>query len=55
MEGPLWWEARSALADIAGMAALYDVDGVDLYFVNDKTEGSNLRVRLDISHPLPCD
>jgi len=43
MEGPLWWEARAALADIAGLAALFDVDGVDLYFVNDRTEGCNLR------------
>jgi len=43
MEGPLWYEARDALAGIADAAARYDTNGIDLYFLNDETVGHNLR------------
>jgi len=39
----LWEEAKSALAEIALMAAKYDIDGVDIHFVNDKNEGIGLK------------
>ncbi|KZT50428.1 hypothetical protein CALCODRAFT_504746 [Calocera cornea HHB12733] len=39
----LWYEAKSALAEIATMAAKYDIDGVDIYFVNDRKQGIGLK------------
>lgn len=33
MEGALWFEAREALAGVAGMAAKYDADGIDICFL----------------------
>ncbi|EJU06389.1 hypothetical protein DACRYDRAFT_19564 [Dacryopinax primogenitus] len=39
----LWDDAKDALAEIALLAARYDIDGVDIHFVNDKREGTNLR------------
>lgn len=44
MEGALWFEARDALAGIADVAARYDSDGVDIYFLNDPAVGKNLSV-----------
>lgn len=44
MEGPLWFEARDALAGIADVAARYDTDGVDIYFLNSQMVGIGLKV-----------
>jgi hypothetical protein len=33
MEGPLWFEAREALAGVASLAGKYDTDGVDIVFL----------------------
>lgn len=44
MEGPLWYEARDALAGIADVAARYDVGGVDIHFLNNPLVGKHLKV-----------
>jgi hypothetical protein len=44
MEGPLWFEARDALAGLADIAARYDSDGVDVYFLNSHRVGTGLHV-----------
>lgn len=33
MAGPLWSEARDALAGVAEIASKYDTDGIDIYFL----------------------
>ncbi|KZO98173.1 hypothetical protein CALVIDRAFT_478973 [Calocera viscosa TUFC12733] len=43
----LWDEAKRALGEIATMAAKYDIDGVDIYFVNDRKQGIGLRQTAD--------
>lgn len=43
MAGPLWVETRDALADIAEAAARYDTNGIDLYFLNNESVGTNLK------------
>ncbi|KAG9019694.1 hypothetical protein FRB90_011503 [Tulasnella sp. 427] len=43
MEGPLWYEARDALAGIADVAARYDLDGIDVHFLNSPIVGNGLR------------
>ncbi|KAG8883459.1 hypothetical protein FRB97_006587 [Tulasnella sp. 331] len=43
MEGALWVETREALAGIADVAARYDADGVDIYFLNDLIVGRNMK------------
>jgi len=43
MHGALWTEARDALASLAETASKYDTDGIDVYFLNDTTVGSNMR------------
>lgn len=43
MEGPLWYEARDALAGIAEVAARYDLDGIDVHFLNNPIVGQGLR------------
>ena len=35
MAGPRWNEAYSALAELSRIASQYDLDGVDLHFLND--------------------
>lgn len=42
MEGALWEEARAALARLADMAARYDSDGIDIYFLNAPEVGRGL-------------
>jgi uncharacterized protein YegL len=42
MQGALWAEARDALASLAETAAKYDADGIDVYFLNDRSVGSNM-------------
>ena len=46
MEGTLWVEARDALAGIADVAARYDADGVDIYFLNNPSVGRGMRVSI---------
>ncbi|KAG8900547.1 hypothetical protein FRB99_005986 [Tulasnella sp. 403] len=43
MEGALWIEAREALSGIADVAARYDSDGIDIYFLNSRLVGKNMR------------
>ncbi|KAG8955522.1 hypothetical protein FRC03_011112 [Tulasnella sp. 419] len=43
MDGPLWYEAREALAGVADVAARYDADGVDVHFLNNPVVGRNIR------------
>ncbi|KAG8932094.1 COP9 signalosome (CSN) subunit [Tulasnella sp. 417] len=43
MDGPLWYEARDALAGIAEVAARYDLDGIDVHFLNNPIVGRGLR------------
>ncbi|KAJ7937032.1 hypothetical protein B0H13DRAFT_1588674, partial [Mycena leptocephala] len=38
-----WYEAGEALAALADTAQKYDSDGIDLYFLNDKTEALNIK------------
>lgn len=33
MAGPLWWEAKEALTQLAELAAKYDEDGLDIHFL----------------------
>ncbi|GJJ07362.1 hypothetical protein Clacol_001564 [Clathrus columnatus] len=48
MEGPLWFEAKDALAGIAALAARYDTNGIDLYFLNSPTVGTNLKSAAEV-------
>jgi len=48
MEGALWYEAREALAGIVDVAGRYDLDGVDLYFLNSDLKGKNLRTSAEV-------
>ncbi|KAG8696563.1 hypothetical protein FRC08_007070 [Ceratobasidium sp. 394] len=52
MEGESWAEARDALAGLADAAAKYDQDGIDVHFLNDSRVGTNMKVRLAITHSL---
>lgn len=46
MAGTRWSEARDALMDVAEQAAMYDEDGVDVFFLNSKVKGTGMKVRL---------
>jgi uncharacterized protein with von Willebrand factor type A (vWA) domain len=48
MAGELWESAKTALMAVATVAAEYDVDGVDIYFLNSKRVGRELRNDGDI-------
>jgi len=48
MEGALWADAREALAGIADLAAKYDSNGVDVYFLNDGRSATNLTNGSDV-------
>jgi hypothetical protein len=41
---PLQLKARDALSSLADVTAKYDADGIDVYFLNNKTYASNVRV-----------
>jgi len=43
MYGPLWADAREALAGVADLAAEYGSDGVDVYFLNDTHSGMAMK------------
>ena len=45
MAGERWEQARTAMMGVAEIAAIYDVDGVDIYFSNSKRAGKELKVR----------
>jgi uncharacterized protein YegL len=57
MAGARWADAREALAGIADLAAKYDSDGVDVYFLNnarfamDVTDGRDVKQLFDFVHP----
>lgn len=48
MAGPLWSEARDALAGVAEIASKYDTDGIDIYFLNSPLVGNGLRHAADV-------
>ncbi|EIW76365.1 hypothetical protein CONPUDRAFT_158389 [Coniophora puteana RWD-64-598 SS2] len=43
MQGERWKEAGSALAELAEVAAYYDANGIDIFFINSKTRGEGLK------------
>jgi hypothetical protein len=48
MAGQSWAQAREALMGIAETAAQYDDQGVDIYFINSKRVGKELRASADV-------
>lgn len=48
MAGERWNQARQALMGVAEMAAPYDEHGVDVYFLNSKRVGKELRSDSDV-------
>jgi hypothetical protein len=47
MAGQSWAQAREALMGVAETAAQYDDQGVDIYFINSKRVGKELRASAD--------
>jgi len=48
MEGELWNDAREALAGVADLAARYNSDGVDVYFLNNSRSAVNIKNSQDV-------
>ncbi|OCF73277.1 hypothetical protein I204_06508 [Kwoniella mangroviensis CBS 8886] len=48
MAGDRWSEARQALMEVAEIAARYDENGVDIYFLNSKRVGKELRAAHEV-------
>jgi hypothetical protein len=48
MAGERWSQAREALMGVAETAARYDEQGVDIYFINSKRVGKELRAAADV-------
>jgi hypothetical protein len=48
MAGQTWAQAREALMGVAETAAQYDDQGVDIYFINSKRVGKELRASADV-------
>lgn len=48
MAGERWNQARAALMEVAEVAARYDDDGVDIYFLNSKRVGKELKAAPDV-------
>jgi hypothetical protein len=48
MAGDRWAQARQALMGVAETAAQYDEHGVDIYFINSKRVGKELRAAADV-------
>jgi hypothetical protein len=48
MAGERWGQARQALMGVAETAAPYDDQGVDVYFLNSKRVGKELRSSADV-------
>lgn len=53
MAGGRWREAKKALMDVAEQAAIYDKDGIDVHFINDKRIGTGLTVSLIPAENVP--
>ncbi|KAJ6536696.1 von Willebrand factor, type A [Mycena vulgaris] len=45
-----WYEAGEALEALAETAQQYDTDGIDIYFLNNKKEGLNIKVRNPLAY-----
>jgi len=45
MAGDKWDQVMNVIVGVAEMAAKYDEDGVDVYFLNSKRVGKELKVR----------
>lgn len=43
MAGKRWRDTRAALADLANTAAGYDVDGVEIHFLNSPVVGTHMK------------
>jgi hypothetical protein len=43
MYGERWREARDVLASLVQTASIYDIDGIDIYFLNDRQYGTNMK------------
>lgn len=48
MSGERWGQSREALMGVAETAANYDEAGVDIYFLNSKRVGKELRSQADV-------
>lgn len=48
MQGDRWTQARAALKEVAEIAARYDDTGVDIYFLNNKRVGRELRTAEEV-------
>ncbi|WWC92750.1 uncharacterized protein L201_007709 [Kwoniella dendrophila CBS 6074] len=48
MAGERWSEARQALMEVAEIAARYDENGVDIYFLNSKRVGKELKAAPEV-------
>nr|XP_019043602.1 hypothetical protein I302_08182 [Kwoniella bestiolae CBS 10118]OCF22532.1 hypothetical protein I302_08182 [Kwoniella bestiolae CBS 10118] len=48
MAGDRWSEARQALMEVAEIAARYDENGVDIYFLNSKRVGKELKAAHEV-------
>jgi len=43
-----WYEAGEALAALAETAQIYDTDGIDIYFLNNKKESLNIKASSEV-------
>jgi hypothetical protein len=48
MAGERWESAKKALMGVAEVAAGYDEDGIDIYFLNSKRVGRELKSDSDV-------
>ncbi|ORX37776.1 hypothetical protein BD324DRAFT_578764 [Kockovaella imperatae] len=48
MAGEPWEQAKTSLQGVAEIAAQYDDDGIDIYFLNSKRVGTELRTAADV-------
>lgn len=44
MTGERWNQAKNALIRVAEIAATYDENGIDIYFINSKRVGKEIKV-----------
>ncbi|WVQ79243.1 hypothetical protein IAT38_001339 [Cryptococcus sp. DSM 104549] len=49
MKGERWDRARQAIMEVAEIAARYDDDGIDLYFLNNRRVGTDLRTTAQVA------
>ncbi|WVN86849.1 uncharacterized protein L203_102023 [Cryptococcus depauperatus CBS 7841] len=48
MKGERWQQAQEAIMDVADIASRYDENGVDVYFLNSKRVGKQLRSGIEV-------